>query len=126
MHHLRAACFEGRACSSSTIVTAQSLISSNLLFRYLHPEIGIVAFGDAGRFRNIDGAVGFVAPWIETHVVDASDAPLPAETEGILRFRPFHDAFGLPAQKSSETPWIYPQQRAKIMKNKLLIIRGPV
>ena len=126
MHFLRATCFEGRACSASTIVTAQSMISSNVLFRYIHPEIGIVAFGDAGQFRNIDGAVGFVAPWVDTQVVDASDAPLVAETEGMLRFRPHHDGFALPDQKLSETRWIYPQQRAKIMKNKLLIIRGPV
>ncbi len=47
MHNLRAACVEGRVSSPSTVAAVQTMIASNMLFRYIHPEIGIVAYGDA-------------------------------------------------------------------------------
>ena len=124
LHALRAACFEGRVCHAATVARGLSTISSNLLFRYIHPEIGIVAYGDTSRFRSIDGAVGYVAPWTEAQVVDAGGVPLPAEKEGILRFRPREFDLAASAQEPRQTMdgWIYPQQRARIMSNNLLVI----
>ncbi len=125
MHNLRAACIEGRVCSASTIASAQATIASNVLFRYVHPEVGIVAYGDASRFRNSEGAAGFIAPWVDAEVVDSKGSPLAAEAEGALRFRRRKDDFIVSGKKPSDEPdnWIYPQQRAKIMRNKLLVIR---
>lgn len=124
LHALRSACFEGRVCSISTIARGMMTISSNLLFRYIHPDIGIVAYGDTGRFRAIDGAVGFVAPWIEAQVVDADGVSLPAEREGTLRFRPREIDLVAPAPEAEKIldGWIYPQRRARIMASNLLAI----
>ena len=51
MKGLRAACFEGRANSASVMTRGLATISSNLLVRYVHPEAGIVAYGDASRLQ---------------------------------------------------------------------------
>ena len=87
MKGLRAACFEGRANSASAMTRGLATISSNLLVRYVHPEAGIIAYGDANRFRTIDGAAGFVAPWADVQVAGQDGAPLPPGREGNLRFR---------------------------------------
>jgi hypothetical protein len=126
IHALRAACFEGRACHASTIVRGLTTISSNLWFRYIRPEIGIVAYGDTGRFRNIEGAVGFVAPWVEVQVVDVNAALLTVKKEGALRFRPREKALVTSAKEAQESidGWIYPNQRAQLMTNNLLVIQA--
>jgi hypothetical protein len=124
LHALRSASFEGRVCDASTVARGLSTISSNLLFRYIHPDIGIVAYGDTSRFRAIDGAVGFVAPWIEAQVIDADGVPLPAEKEGTLRFRPREFDLAAPVQASQQAMdgWIYPQQPGRLMSDNLLVI----
>jgi hypothetical protein len=98
LHALRAACFEGRVSNVSTIVRSLATISSNLLFRYVRPEIGIVAYGDT--------------------------APVAAEKEGALRLRLRDEALAASAREHRATPegWIYPQQRAKLMSNNLLVM----
>jgi hypothetical protein len=98
-------------------------ICSNLLFRYTHPEIGIVAYGDVSRFKAVEGAVGFVAPWIEAQVISSSEIPLPAGQEGTLRFRPrVNSGYGA-SDSSRDDDWNYPARRAVIMANQLLVIR---
>lgn len=124
LHGLQAACFEGRGCSAATIARGLMTISSNLVFRYVHPELGIIAYGDVSRFRTVDGAVGFVAPWAEAQVVDNDSTPLAAEKEGTLRLR-LRDRLMPGSPKRPAEPadgWIYPQQRARLMANNLLII----
>jgi hypothetical protein len=128
---LRAACFEGRACGAATIARGLATITSNLHFRYVHPQIGIVAYGDVRRFGAVDGAVGFVAPWIEAQVVDAADVPLAAEKEGMLRFRARGRLLPQPLKASPDNGksdaaagWIYPQQRARLKADNLLVVAG--
>jgi hypothetical protein len=131
LHDLQAACFEGRACSASTIARGLATISSNLLIRYVHPEVGIVAYGDASKFRTVDGAAGFVAPWVEAQVMDAKGTPVAPGKEGILRFRRRDQLVpGSIKQTTDERKpasgesWIYPQQRAKLSANDLLVVTG--
>ncbi|HEY1982849.1 MAG TPA: hypothetical protein VGH13_22455 [Xanthobacteraceae bacterium] len=126
---LRAACFEGRACRAATIARGLATICSNLHFRYVHPQIGIVAYGDVRRFGAVDGAVGFVAPWIEAQVVDADETPLQARREGALRFRardrllPQTTKAAPEDGKSDATNgWIYPGQRAWLTADNLLVV----
>jgi hypothetical protein len=123
---LRAACFEGRGYNGATIRRALATISSNLLLRYSHPEVGIVAYGDAARIKEVDGAVGFVAPWIEAEVVDANRSALAVGKEGALRFRAREsEAATTPAQpRGNADGWIYPKQRAKLLSNNLLVVSG--
>lgn len=124
LHGLRAACFEGRACRASTMARGLQTICSNLFVRYNHPEVGIVAYGDASRFKAVDGAVGFVAPWIEAQVVGADGEPLAAGAEGALRFRA-RDRFGAPsASGEADGEWIFPRQRATLSATNLLTIRS--
>ncbi len=121
---LRAASLEGQACKAATLTRALTTISTNLQFRYVHPEIGIVAYGDAARLKGIDGAAGFLAPWIDAQVIGDDDAPLGADRAGRLRFRLRPDALWIgsrPAQPEQDD-WIYPQQRARIAGNNLLLL----
>jgi hypothetical protein len=133
MKGLRAACFEGRANSASMMKRGLATISSNLLVRYVHPEAGIVAYGDAARFRDIDGAAGFVAPWADIRVVDETGAALPTGREGNLRFRRRDRLVpegSETAEKSdaealrADDDWINLRQRGKISANNLLVITG--
>ena len=131
MKALRAACFEGRANSASAMTRGLATISSNLLVRYVHPEAGIIAYGDANRFRTIDGAAGFIAPWADIQVAGQDGAPLPQGREGNLRFR-VRDRL-LPkgtVQGDAEGPqeaaggWIDLQQRGKVSVDNLLVVTG--
>lgn len=132
MKGLRAACFEGRANSASVMTRALATISSNLLVRYIHPEAGIIAYGEASRFRNIDGAAGFVAPWADVQAADETGTALPAGKEGSLRFR-MRDRL-LPkrsgttdnddAETTQDRSWINLQQRGKVSADNLLVITG--
>jgi hypothetical protein len=124
---LRAACFEGgRGCSASAINRALTTVSSNLLLRYSHPDIGIVAYGDAARVKHIEGAIGFVAPWIEAEVVDANRVPLAGEKEGALRFRLRKGGLSTsaPEPRDADDGWIYPKQRAQLMSKNVLVLRA--
>jgi hypothetical protein len=123
---LRAACFEGRAERSAVLARGLATISANLFFRYVHPEIGIVAFGAANRFSSAQGAVGFVAPWVDAQIVDDDATPLGAEKTGTLRFRLRNGGLtvGSPHEQDSDAGWIYPRRRAKIMSNNLLVLSG--
>jgi len=126
LHGLRAACFEGRACTASTIARGLTTICSYLLFRYVHPQIGVVAYGDTSRFKAAEGAVGFVAPWVEAQVVDDNGVPLAAGKEGALRFRSSDWSGAEVGKKSGEAGngWILPRQRATISADNLLTIRS--
>lgn len=123
---LRAACFEGRTARTAVLARGLATISANLYFRYVHPEIGIVAYGAANRFENAEGAAGFVAPWVEAQVVDDKAAPLGPDKTGVLRFR-LRDgglAVGPRPDEETEAPWVYPQRQAKITSNNLLVLGG--
>jgi hypothetical protein len=124
---LRAACIEGRGWTASTINRALATISLNLLLRYSHPDIGIIAYGDAARIKQVGGAVGFVAPWIEAQVVDAVRTPLAAEKEGELRVRLRDGGLSVAASapRDKTDGWIYPQQRARLTGANLLVVTGP-
>jgi len=118
---LRGACVAGQRFASATISKCLEMISSNTVLSYTHSAIGIVAYGAAGRVKHIEGAVGFVAPWVEVQVLGSDGAAVGPEQEGELRFRDRGDQTGV--QPGEDAGWIYPGQRARLMKNNLLAIR---
>ena len=129
---LRGAFVQGQRFSSAMVAKCLETISSSTVLSYTHPEIGIVAYGAAARIKDVEGAVGFVAPWVEVQVVGqrpgdgASNdrTPLAAEQEGELRFRDRGDQTGTKRFGSDDPDgWMYPGQRARLMKNNLLVIR---
>jgi hypothetical protein len=123
MQGLRAASFEGSKFNASTIARALAAITSNLRFRYVHPQLGVVAYGEVARFRAVEGAVGYVAPWIDLQVVGSSGAPLAPGQTGTLRFRRKADVGVGPARKSGEAAWIYPGQSGMRSDNNLLVLQ---
>ena len=123
MRPLRGAWIEGRRFTSTLLEKCLSTISSNTILSYSHPQIGIIAYGAAGRLKEVPGAAGFVAPWNEVEVVDDGHAPLTKEKEGELRFRK-RDAGGSAGSRDGveQDEWIYPGQRGRITTNNLLVI----
>lgn len=119
---LRGAHLVGQRFSPAEVARWLETISSNTVLSYVHPAIGIVAYGMAARFRDVAGAVGFVAPWVEVQVVNAEGVAMPAEREGDLRFRDRGDQTGRSTDQVHDAPWIYPGQRARLMRNRLLAV----
>jgi acyl-coenzyme A synthetase/AMP-(fatty) acid ligase len=120
MPALRGAQVTGQRFSPGAAARWLELISSNTVLTYNHPALGIVAYGLASRFKDIAGAAGFVAPWVEAQVVRSDGAPAAPEQEGDLRFRDRGDQTGGSEDQSAE--WTYPGQRARLMRNRLLVL----
>jgi hypothetical protein len=118
---LRGAYIAGQRFAPAMISKCLETVSSNTVLSYTHPATGIVAYGPAGRVRHVDGAVGFVAPWVEVQVLRNDGAPAGPEQEGELRFRDRGDQTGV--KPSEDSGWIYPGQRARLMNDNLLAIR---
>jgi hypothetical protein len=122
MPALRGAHLVGQRFSPAGVTRWLETISSNTVLSYVHPAIGIVAYGLAARFREVAGAVGFVAPWVEVQVVNPEGVVMPAEREGDLRFRDRGDQTGRSLDQAHDAPWIYPGQRARLLRNRLLAV----
>jgi hypothetical protein len=130
---LRGAYLAGQRFAPGTVARCLETISSNTILSYTHPMLGIIAYGAAARIKDVEGAVGFVAPWVEVQVVSEvvgdgagnDRAPLVAEQDGELRFRDRGDQTGVapPAFDAQDAGWIYPGQRGRLMKNNLLVVR---
>jgi hypothetical protein len=122
MPALRGAHLVGQRFSPAGIARWLETMSSNTVLSYVHPAIGIVAYGSAARMRDVAGAVGYVAPWAEVQVVDPEGNAMPADREGNLRFRDRGDQTGRAIGHSDDAPWIYPGQRARLTRNRLLAV----
>jgi acyl-coenzyme A synthetase/AMP-(fatty) acid ligase len=118
---LRGACVAGQRFPPAMVARCLETVSSNTVLSYTHQAIGIVAYGAAARVKHIEGAVGFVAPWVELEILGNDGAPVAPEREGELRFRDRGDQTG--ARPTEDIGWIYPGQRARLMKNNVLAIR---
>ena len=86
-------------CNFESIVASGGLLPKSLSERVLATmcqrlfssygatETGTIAFAPAQMIADVPGAVGFVTPGAEVEIVDASDNPLAAGKEGIVRTR---------------------------------------
>jgi hypothetical protein len=119
---LRGAYVAGQRFAPGMVARCLETISSNTVLSYTHPTLGIIAYGAAARLKDVAGAVGFVAPWVEVQVVGEGRVPLAAEQEGELRFRDRGDQNGRPNHAEDDGGWIYPGQRARLMRNRLLVV----
>lgn len=119
---LRSVYVAGQRFAPGMVARCLETISSNTVLSYTHPTLGIVAYGAAARLKDVAGAVGFVAPWVDVQVVGEGRAPLGAEQEGELRFRDRGDQNGRPNVAGDDGGWIYPGQRARLMRNRLLVV----
>jgi AMP-binding enzyme len=124
MRPLRGAWIEGQRFTPAFIEKCLTTVSVNTILSYSHPQIGIVTFGNAARIKDVTGAAGFVAPWVEVQVVDDGGTPLSRETDGELRFRARDGSAGIGAEPSGspDGEWIHPGQRARLSRNNLLVL----
>jgi acyl-CoA synthetase (AMP-forming)/AMP-acid ligase II len=129
------------ACPFDVIMASGSLLSralservrarmcSNLLATYGATEISPVASAPAHRIADIQGAVGYIAPWVEAEIVDEDDRALALGEEGLVRLRGHTCVDGyLGDTAGSETffrdGWFYPGDIGTIGEDRLLIISG--
>jgi acyl-CoA synthetase (AMP-forming)/AMP-acid ligase II len=129
------------ACPFDVIMASGSLLSrtlservrarmcSNLLATYGATEISPVASAPAHRIADIQGAVGYIAPWVEAEIVDEDDRSLALGEEGLVRLRGHTCVDGyLGDTAGSETffrdGWFYPGDIGTIGEDRLLIISG--
>jgi acyl-CoA synthetase (AMP-forming)/AMP-acid ligase II len=128
-------------CPFEVVMASGSLVSralservrarmcDNLIVTYGATEISPMACSPAHRLADIKGAVGHIAPWVETQIVDENDQPIGFGQEGIVRMRGHTCVSGyLGDPKGSETffrnGWFYPGDIGSLTDDRLLIISG--
>jgi acyl-CoA synthetase (AMP-forming)/AMP-acid ligase II len=128
---LRVVLTGGSSLSRALLTESRAALCSDLFVLYGSTEAGGTAYARAERLVEIDGAVGFVAPWAEVQALDEARNILSPDTEGILRIqadclgRPYPD--GPPTVGDSiRDGWFYPGDRGRIRADGLLIVSGRV
>ncbi|GBQ90263.1 AMP-dependent synthetase and ligase [Acetobacter nitrogenifigens DSM 23921 = NBRC 105050] len=103
-------------------------LTPNVQVVYGSDECGPVAFGDPATLGD-EAAVGHVVPWITLEVVDADDAPCPANVEGEVRLMGtgvigrYDDNFSL-TEKKFRNGWFYPGDRGSVDAHGVLKLSG--
>lgn len=128
-------------CPFEVILASGSLLSqhlsdrvrarlcANLLATYGSTEISPVAMAPAHQIAGIEGAVGYVAPWIQIEAVDDDDRALPPGSQGRLRMRGHtcvERYVGNPPGSDSllRDGWFYPGDIGLVREDRLLVISG--
>jgi acyl-coenzyme A synthetase/AMP-(fatty) acid ligase len=107
---------------------ARARICPNLIFSYGSSEAGIVAIGHGSHLEGIDGAAGFLLPWMELEAVDEDGNRLPAGVEGILRTR--SDELAHYVVNDPDTAllfrdgWFYPGDIGSVRGDGMVVITG--
>jgi acyl-CoA synthetase (AMP-forming)/AMP-acid ligase II len=119
----------GSLLSRSLSERVRARMCSNLMATYGSTEISPVAAAAAHRIAHINGAVGYVAPWVQAQAVDEDDRPLNPGNEGRIRMRGHTcvDGYlGNPAGSEAifRDGWFYPGDIGTITDDRLLIISG--
>jgi acyl-CoA synthetase (AMP-forming)/AMP-acid ligase II len=77
----------GSLLSRSLSERVRARMCSNLLATYGSTEISPVAAAAAYRIADINGAVGYIAPWVQVQAVGDDGQPLGSGEEGLIRMR---------------------------------------
>jgi acyl-CoA synthetase (AMP-forming)/AMP-acid ligase II len=102
---------------------------ANLFGTYAATELSPAAAAPARQIADIDGAVGYVMPWVRAQAVDQADRPLKWGEEGVIRLRGHTCVSGYvgnpPAsERIFRDGWFYPGDIGRITEDRLLIITG--
>ena len=121
---LRGAYVHGTSFSQALIAQCLETISPNTILSFVHPQVGVIAYGAANRIKDVSGAVGYVAPWMEVEILDKTGKIGAVGTQGELRVRRLTE--GTSATRSHALPprdeWVYPRLLAKRLPNNLLVV----
>jgi acyl-coenzyme A synthetase/AMP-(fatty) acid ligase len=124
---LRTVLTGGGLLSRSMTSEARARLCSSIVNLYGSTEAGGTAFAATDQLGSIEGATGFVAPWAEVEIVDASGNALPAGTNGILRIRATCQGAPYPPEASNDSfrdGWFYPGDLGRITPDGLMILSG--
>ena len=110
---------------------ARLYLTPNLWINYGATEVDQVASADAAVCIADPSAAGFVVPWTEAAVVDASDRPVPTGQEGRLRVRGPQMIAGYygnsdATSRNFRDGWFYPGDLGAITDQGLLRVTGRV
>jgi acyl-CoA synthetase (AMP-forming)/AMP-acid ligase II len=119
----------GSLLSRSLSERVRARMCANLLATYGSTEISPVAAAPAHKIAHVNGAVGYVAPWVQIQAVDAAHRPLGPGEEGLIRMRGHTCVSGyLGGAPHSETNfrdgWFYPGDIGRVTDDRLLIVSG--
>ena len=119
----------GAFASRNAVKRVQSAICRNIVTEYGSTEASLVAVAAHEMIADIPDAVGFVGPWTELQIVDDGGRPVPAGTEGWVRYRtPFfikNFAANNPGFKADPaSAWYLPGDIGYVTENGVLCIRG--
>jgi acyl-CoA synthetase (AMP-forming)/AMP-acid ligase II len=106
----------------------RSQLCREIILSYASTEAGTAACAPYDVIENIPNAVGFVVPDVELEIVDESDVPMPAGSEGIVRLRTpqlrLNGRLGTSADRSESGSWFYPGDIGTLDENRMLCITG--
>ena len=119
----------GSLLSRSLSERVRARMCTNLMATYGSTEISPVAVAAAHRIAHVDGAVGYVAPWVQVQAVDNDHRPLRPGEEGLIRMRGHTCVDGYWGKSTDSEAifrdgWFYPGDIGTITDDRLLIIAG--
>lgn len=119
----------GSLASRSLMLDAGARICSTIINHYGSTETGPTAFASIDRLAGIEGATGYVAPWVEAEIVDDEDNKLPPNATGNLRIRSHGQAEPFPPGRPGghagfRNGWFYPGDIGRVTDDRLLILSG--
>jgi acyl-CoA synthetase (AMP-forming)/AMP-acid ligase II len=102
---------------------------ATLFATYAATELSPAAAAPAHRIAHINGAVGYLMPWVAAQAVDDVDRPLKPGTEGRIRMRGHTCVSGYVGNPPGsdlifKDGWFYPGDIGAITEDRLLIISG--
>ena len=126
---LKAVVAGGGKIATEGVAAVRATLCRNFIKHYGATEAGVVAIGAFDLVQHIPDAVGYVLPWAELEIVDESGQVLPAEAEGLIRYRTprllenlkMAGAAGLPNVRDQ---WFYPGDIGSITAEGILRLAG--
>ncbi len=117
----------GGMLSSAAIAEARANLCSSIVNSYGSSEAGSTAFALVDQITGIEGAAGFIAPWMQVEIVDQAGNLLHAGSDGVVRIRA--SCQGAPYPPGTDNPnfrdgWFYPGDLGRITPEGLLIVTG--
>ena len=107
---------------------ASARLCQNVLFGYGSTEAGSISHAPGSALAAIEGAAGYVVPWVTLEAVDEEDRPLPPGKEGIFRVRSDEQAHYVVNDPDNSLlyrdGWFYPGDIGTIREDGLVIVTG--
>jgi acyl-coenzyme A synthetase/AMP-(fatty) acid ligase len=126
---LRAVLTGGSQVPAPLTRMATERLCANMMICYGATEVGTVAIGRQDALAAVPFGVGIPEPGVEAQAVDARHRPLPAGTEGVLRFRTRGAITGylddsVATRETFRDGWFYPGDLGKVTRTGVLVVTG--